>query len=388
MVTDQRDRMIALIPLRGGSRSIPRKNVKLLAGRPLCVWSIRAALDSGVFDQVWVSTDDQGIADIAGKAGARVHRRNPDTATASASSESAMIEFAQARDWDFDGLALVQATSPTTLPEHFREAKTQFDREQADTLVTVTRQHRFLWSPEGKALNYDPQTRPMRQNWDGMLVENGAFYFTKKEILKEKECRLGGKISVFQMPAYTAFEVDEPEDWPILEDFAKRYGYTPLGWKPIRLLALDVDGVLTDAGFYYSESGEALKKFHTRDGAGIDQVRKRGVEVGIITGEATGFASARARKLGIVRMELGCKNKLPVLDAWRADLGLGWDEVAYMGDDLADLECVQQAGIGACPADAEPELIKAADFVSQRDGGRGAVRDFLRTLQITGRIPE
>lgn len=156
--------------------------------------------------------------------------------------------------------------------------------------------------------------------------------------------------------------------------------------KPIRLFVIDADGVLTDAGFYYNESGEALKKFNTRDGAGLKQLMKLGVEVGIITGEATGFVPARAKKLGITRLELGCANKLPVLNAWREELGLEWDEVAYVGDDLPDLACVRAAGLGACPIDAEPEVRDAADYVATTRGGQGAVRDVIRWAIAHGRV--
>lgn len=218
----------AIIPLRGGSQSIPRKNIKPLAGRPLCDWAIRAALDSGVFGAVWVSTDDEEIGAVAGRCGARVHWRAAETATAQASSESALLDFAGAQP-AFSVLALVQATSPLTTPDDFRAARDRFEAQQADSLVTVARQHRFRWSPSGEALNYDPAHRPRRQDWDGELFENGAFYFTRKEWLLASGCRLGGKVAVHEMAAPTAFEIDEPEDWLILEALARRFGYQPPG---------------------------------------------------------------------------------------------------------------------------------------------------------------
>ncbi|MDK2972711.1 MAG: hypothetical protein PWP23_2466 [Candidatus Sumerlaeota bacterium] len=378
-------KFIALIPLRGGSMSIPRKNIRPLAGRPLCDWVIRAAMDSGVFAQVWVSTDDDEIAAVAARCGALVHRRAPETATATASSESALLDFAKACDWDFDVLALVQATSPLTRPEDFRAAAALFEERGADSLVTTARQHRFRWQSDGTPLNYDPVARPRRQDWSGELVENGAFYFTHRQLLRDTGCRLGGVVAVHEMAPVTAFEIDEPDDWYMLESLARRHGHVPEG-RPIRLFVMDVDGVLNDAGFYYSETGEALKKFNTRDGAGLDQLRRAGIERGIITGESTGFAPARARKLGIGRVELGCKNKLPVLDAWRRELGLEWDEIAYIGDDLADIPCIKAAGVGASPRDGQPEVLAAADYVCTIDGGKGAVRDFIRYLAALGRL--
>ncbi|CAK9039872.1 unnamed protein product [Durusdinium trenchii] len=169
-----------------------------LAGRPLLAWCVKAALDSGCFDEVYVSTDHDGIAEVAGKAGARVHRRAPETATSSASTELAMADFARAHP-DYDVLCLIQATSPLTTPYHFREAIALFKRHQADSLVTAVRSNRFRWriDPDGAAHaeNYLPAKRPRRQDWDGELIENGAFYLTKKDVLEKDNCRLGGKIA-------------------------------------------------------------------------------------------------------------------------------------------------------------------------------------------------
>lgn len=375
---------LAFIPLRGGSLSIPRKNIKPLAGRPLCDWTIAACLASGVFDEVWVSTDDDEIAAVAAKCGARVHRRSPETATATASTESAMLDFA-AKHPGFAVMALVQATSPLTLPQHFQEARAQFEAAQADSLVTVTRRHGFRWSAEGQALNYEPARRPRRQDWPGELVENGAFYFTRQEVLTGQRCRLGGRMATYLMPGHTAFEIDEPDDWLILEALVRRHGYYPPRRK-VRLLALDADGVLNDGGFYYTNQGEAMKKFSTRDAHGLAMLRARGVEVGIITGEATGVTEARAARIGITRIASGVSKKLPVLEQWRQELGLDWAEVAYMGDDLPDLACLQAAGLALCPSDAEPEILAEADYVAARPGGRGAVRDAVNWILGLGLV--
>ncbi|CAK9039868.1 unnamed protein product [Durusdinium trenchii] len=165
-----------------------------LAGRPLLAWCVKAALDSGCFDEVYVSTDHDGIAEVAGK-------------------------------------CLIQATSPLTTPYHFREAIALFKRHQADSLVTAVRSNRFRWriDPDGAAHaeNYLPAKRPRRQDWDGELIENGAFYLTKKDVLEKDNCRLGGKIALYEMPEHTFVELDSPVDWSIMECLCKEHGYTP-----------------------------------------------------------------------------------------------------------------------------------------------------------------
>ncbi|CAK0830682.1 unnamed protein product [Prorocentrum cordatum] len=102
----------------------------------------------------------------------------------------------------------------------------------ADSLVTAVRAHRFLWevdaeTGEARAKNYDPQTRPRRQDWDGELVENGAFYLTTKAQFDATQCRLGGKMALYEMPEHTFVEIDSPTDWQILEGLAREHGYSP-----------------------------------------------------------------------------------------------------------------------------------------------------------------
>lgn len=216
---------IAVIPLRAGSKSIPKKNLKPLLGRPLFDWALQAARASGVFENVWIATDSEEVASLAGERGAAIYWRSPESATATAPTESVLLEFLDAHPTDV--LTLIQATSPLTRPEHFREAAQLLQRGSLDSLVTVTRQHRFRWSAEGEALNYDPVHRPRRQDWPGELHENGAFYMTRSSILMSLKSRLGGRIGVYEMPPATAFEIDEPDDWIILEQLAGRYGYQP-----------------------------------------------------------------------------------------------------------------------------------------------------------------
>lgn len=208
----------AYMPLRGGSKSIPGKNMRRLADRPLFAWALGAAVDSGCFDELWVGTDSAEIsqavqAQFAGKV--RLFERSAATCTDEASTESALLEFAAVAD--FDVLCTIQATSPLTGAADFQRARRQFEQQHADSLLTAVRSHRFYWTDDGRALNYDPLKRPRRQDFAGTLMENGAFYFTRREVLSAQRCRLGGAITVYEMAAEHATELDEPEDWPIIE---------------------------------------------------------------------------------------------------------------------------------------------------------------------------
>ena len=145
--------------------------------------------------------------------------------------------------------------------------------------------------------------------------------------------------------------------------------------KSIRLVATDVDGVLTDAGMYYTESGDELKKFNTRDGMGIKLLQKAGLITAIVTQERTKLVARRADKLAIPELHQGVMDKLSFLRELAHKYGLTLEEVAYIGDDVNDLEALQAAGFSAAPADALPPILKAVQYVCQKKGGEGAVRE-------------
>ncbi|QTX31626.1 HAD-IIIA family hydrolase [Aminithiophilus ramosus] len=143
----------------------------------------------------------------------------------------------------------------------------------------------------------------------------------------------------------------------------------------IRLLALDVDGTLTDGGVYLDGAGNEFKRFDIRDGMGLVRLRESGVALALISGRASSSTEARARALGISIVHNGVGEKLPVLKKVAADLGLEASEVAFMGDDVNDLDCLLWAGLSLAPCDARPEVLAAAGWVASLGGGRGAVRE-------------
>jgi len=382
-----RAKRIAFIPVRGGSKSIPKKNIKKIAGKPLVYWVMDAALRSEVFDGIFISTDDAEIKDVVLKhplsEQITVIDRSENTATDTATTESAMLEFAS--NYKFDEIALIQATSPLLEAEHIKEAFNAFkNKSEADSLLSVCRQERFIWQQTKnedyvKPQNYDPKNRPRRQDFDGFLVENGAFYITKRENLLETGSRLSGKILCYEMPADTYFELDEPSDWAVIEKLLKKKKEADLKekLKTIKLFLTDVDGVLTDAGMYYSENGDELKKFNTRDGKGMELMREKGIKIGIITSENTKIVADRAKKLNVDFLFQSRKDggKLKAAIEMCEEIGIGLNEVAYIGDDVNDLSVINEVGFSACPADAVNQLIKKVDYVCVKKGGFGCVRE-------------
>ncbi len=148
----------------------------------------------------------------------------------------------------------------------------------------------------------------------------------------------------------------------------------------VRLLCLDVDGVLTDAGMYYGPDGEVLKKFNTRDGMGLARLRAAGVAVAIISGEDSGIVYARAAKLKIDDVYCGSENKRLAIDELCAKHGLDLPQVGYVGDDLNDLPALECVGLACAVADAAEQVKAVAHYVTERRGGDGAVREVCELL--------
>ena len=148
--------------------------------------------------------------------------------------------------------------------------------------------------------------------------------------------------------------------------------------KDIKFLILDVDGTLTDGGIYLSDEGVQFKKFNAKDGMGIRKAISKGIEVGIISHSySSKMIDDRANMLGLKYVYVGEKPKLQVVDEWLSELGLSRNEVAYMGDDINDLDVMKLVGCTACPADSSEEVLEISQKVMKKNGGAGAVREFI-----------
>lgn len=379
---------VAFIPVRGGSKSIPLKNIKPISGKPLVYWTIKAACGCRYIDKVYVATDSNKIKETieSFKSGievdlfskAEVIGRSAESASDTASTEFAMLEFAN--NYDFDNIILIQATSPLLQPEDLEHGFEAFNKDGVDSVMSVVRQKRFHWGNDAQGYahptNYDVFHRPRRQEFDGYLVENGAFYISSKADLIKSQNRLSGNIKAVEMSGDTFFEIDEPSDWVIIEALMKKNGITaPTEIPEIKMFLTDCDGCLTDGGVYYSEKGDELKKFNTRDGMGFSLLRQRGIVTGIITSESVELNKRRAEKLKLDILEAGCKDKLETIKNLCEVRGIAMSQVCYIGDDINDVEAIEAVGYGCCPADAMPEVKAVADYITKARGGEGVIRE-------------
>lgn len=369
---------VAFIPVRGGSKSIPLKNIRKIAGKPLVYWTAKAANDCEKIDKVYVATDSGSIRETVKQFGlpkVEVIDRGADTASDTASTESAMLEFAH--NYEFDTIILIQATSPLLTSEDITGGFGLYEQKDTDSVLSVVRQKRFHWSVDQNGFaaptNYDVYHRPRRQEFEGYLVENGAFYITSKMNLLKSSNRVSGNIRAYEMDESTYFEIDEPSDWLIIENQLKNRKNKARS--EIKMFLTDCDGCLTDGGMYYSEKGDELKKFNTKDGLGFRLLREKGIVTGVITGENVELNRRRCEKLHLDIYEPGVTDKLAVIKQLCMKYEIGLENVVYIGDDIIDLEAIQNVGFGCSVADGNETVKAAADYVTEAKGGQGAVRE-------------
>jgi len=211
--------ILTIIPARGGSKGIPRKNLQFLRGTPLVVHSIRHALDAELVDRVVVSTDDKEIAAVSERAGAEIVQRPAELSGDTASSESALLHVLDTltvRGEETPELVVfLQATSPIRRPEDIDGAIEVLRSGDFDSVFSSSLVHGFIWENrdgEVRPLNYTPETRPMRQEIGERVMENGSIYVFKPWILRKAGMRLGGKIGVYPMGYLEGLQIDEPGD--------------------------------------------------------------------------------------------------------------------------------------------------------------------------------
>lgn len=155
--------------------------------------------------------------------------------------------------------------------------------------------------------------------------------------------------------------------------------------KGIKVFLTDCDGCLTDGGMYYSEKGDELKKFNTKDGMAFSLLRKAGFKIGVVTGEKADLNRRRFAKLKVDFYCPDCRDKLSAVSDICSQLGLSLDNVLYIGDDLNDLELLKTVGYSCCPANAQPEVKAVVDYIATRKGGDGVIREVADLLLKTGR---
>jgi len=383
--------IIAIIPARGGSKSIPKKNIMDFCGKPLIAWSIEQALDCALINSVYVSTDNEGIAEVSKKYGAEIIKRPAELATDTASSEQALLhaidQIEKKNVENVDIVVFLQATSPLRASSDINNALRKFIDEGADSLFSAAILDDFLiWgkiNDKFTSINYDYRNRGLRQDREKQYVENGSIYIFKPDILRKENNRIGGTIVLYEMEFWKTYEIDSYEDIEICEYYMK----SKLSDKSqqfsipekIDLIAFDFDGVFTDNKVLVTEDGKEAVYCNRSDGLGIDILKKYSIPMLIISTETNSVVAMRAKKLGL-KVEQGIKDKKAFLIDYVKKNNYSLDNVIYMGNDINDLEAMKIVGCPVALIDAEEEVKRVAMIVIDRLGGNGAVRKLAEVL--------
>lgn len=220
---------VTIIPARGGSKGVPRKNLREVAGRPLIAWSIADALESARAGRVWVSTEDEEIRQVARECGAEVIDRPAELAQDATTSEAvlrhALDAIAAERGGDPDFVVFLQATSPLRTGAQIDEAVARLESAGADSVMSVSPAHLFLWGERdglAVALNHDGESRPRRQDMEPQYRENGSIYVFRPWVLRERNNRLGGRTVLYKMSEEAGIDIDSETDLALADFLLRR----------------------------------------------------------------------------------------------------------------------------------------------------------------------
>lgn len=383
-------RAIAVIPARGGSVGLPGKNIKPLKGVPLLGRSIMAAKGASNISQVYVSSDSADILAVGEHFGAVAITRPDDISDSTASSESALIHALRHIETTErklpDIIVFLQCTSPFTTSAQIDEVVMRLVEENADSAFSAIEDHGFIWeiAADGSAsgITHDhTKPRQRRQDMTPRYRENGAIYAMRVPAFLATGNRFCGRIILVptEMPP---IEIDTPEDWEIaeffsrMEDAKRRRSATNT---VVKALVTDFDGVHTDDKVIVHQDGTESVRCSRSDGMGIEMLRNLSLPILILSREHNSVVRARADKLKVEVMHQ-VADKLPTLDRWRREQGLEWSEIAYIGNDINDIECMKACGLSFCPSDAHDSVRRVATIVLTKPGGNGALRELSEYL--------
>jgi YrbI family 3-deoxy-D-manno-octulosonate 8-phosphate phosphatase len=376
---------LAVIPARGGSKGIPRKNIRSLMGKPLIAYNIEQAKLARLVNRVVVSTDDPEIGAISHQYGAEVIWRPAEISGDTASSESALLHtlehLRQSEGYQPDLLAFLQCTSPLTLAQDIDGTIQSMLDAQADTALAVIPFHYFIWKTDGSSeaigVNHDKRVRPLRQERPPQYLETGAVYVMRVPGFLQAQHRFFGKTALYEMPAERRLEIDDPVDFQVAETLMRsqaeqrKFAQMP---ESIAALVLDFDGVFTNNKVIVFQDGHEAVVCDRSDGWGIGKLKKTGLPILILSTEPNPIVRARADKLGLPCLQ-NIQDKWSALTVWLEERGIDPGQVVYVGNDANDLECMTRVGCPVAPADAYPEALAAAHIILEHRGGDGAIRE-------------
>ncbi|MBN2198353.1 MAG: acylneuraminate cytidylyltransferase [Candidatus Aminicenantes bacterium] len=394
-----RAEVLAVVPARGGSKGIPGKNIKPFCGRPLIAYSIAAGLEAKTVSRVVLDTDDERIAEAGRAWGAETPFLRPPELARDETPDWPVFRHLLdrlARDEGYRPEAVVhlRPTSPIRPRGCVDEAVARLFREpEADCVrsVMASEQNPYkMWRLEADGslvplLSVEGMREPYnapRQALPATYWQSGHVDAVRPSVILKKESMTGSRIVPLVVESRFASDLDDLHQWRLAESRCRDLGgeiVTP-GRIPrpfpdaVRLLVLDFDGVLTDNRVWVDGDGREAVAAYRGDGMGVIRLRRAGVGTLVLSAEVNPVVAARCRKVGMECLQ-GVEDKAAVLKSLLREKKLEPAGVVFVGNDINDLPCFGIAGFAAAPADAEPAVLREADLVLARCGGRGAVRE-------------
>jgi N-acylneuraminate cytidylyltransferase len=396
-VKAKRPEVLAIVPARGDSKSIPRKNAKSFLGHPLLAYSIAAGLQARNVSRVVVSTDDEALAAIARQYGAEAPFLRPSQYAQDDTPDLPVFQhalgwLAENEKYRPDVVVQLRPTSPLRPRDLVdRAVETLLTHKGADSVrgvVPAGQNPHKMWtlSEEGslqpllkvKGIR-EPFNAP-RQSLPTTYWQTGHVDAIRSATIVKMNSMSGESIwPVLVDQQYTA-DIDTLSDWRRAEWLAAELDLVRPGKAPrplpmqVKLLIMDFDGVLTDNRVWNNEEGKEQVAANRSDGLGIEMLLKAGVEAVVISMEENPVVAARCKKMGIPYRK-GIENKGPVLEQVLAERGVSAEDAVFLGNDTNDLPCFPLVACGVAVANAHPAVLREADLVLSRNGGHGAVRE-------------
>ena len=406
--------IIAIIPARGGSKGIPRKNIRPFAGHPLIAYSIAAAMQAERVTRVIVSTDDEEIAGVARHYGAETPFLRP--AELAADRTMDLLVFQHALTWlaenegyHPDAVVHLRPTTPVRPPDLVDHAvHILLAHHEADSVRGITPAHQNpfkMWLMVGEDRPIHPLTtvpgmdepyNAPRQILPAAYSHTGLIDVVRPTTIMQLNSMSGRTIMPVLFDSVYDIDLDTPEDWRRAEERIMHDGLKMIWPGPtprlmpvrVRLLILDFDGVLTDNRVWVDENGHEMVAANRSDSLGINLLRQVGIETVVVSKETNSVVAARCRKMGVSCIQ-GEDNKQTAIQKVMEERKVKAEQTVYLGNDVNDLPCFPLVGWAVVVADALPEVKRQADLVLSKTGGHAAVRelcDLILTVAVNNRF--
>jgi len=399
-----RPEVLAIIPARGGSKGIPRKNIRDFAGFPLIAYSIAAAQQSESVTRVIVSTDDEEIAAVARELGAEAPFLRPDELARDETTDLPVFEhalrwLAENEGYSPELVIQLRPTSPVRpvglVDRAVAELLAHPEADSVRGVVPAGQNPHKMWriGADGRMQSLlevegiaEPYNAP-RQKLPPVFWQTGHIDVIRPATILEKHSMSGDMILPVQIdPEYTV-DIDNLRDWARYEWLVRESGLLmvspgpqPRPWpETVSLVVFDFDGVMTDDRVWVNQDGLEFVAANRSDGMGVNRLLAAGIKAVIISTETNPVVAARAKKLKLPYFH-GVGDKASLLKTYLAENEIPAEETIYVGNDVNDLPCFPLVACAIAVADAHPEVSRKADHVLTHPGGHGAVREVCDNL--------